>query len=142
MNTNLYIDCEWDGYLGDLISMALVSDDGREFYEVLECIKPTPWAASNVMPVLNRSPVALSTLQEKLAAYLQQFPSVTVIADWPEDIARFCTTLITGPGTRIDTPSLTMAVYRVDTVSKTPHNALADARALRDYFITLEGPHG
>ncbi len=33
---NIWIDCEFNEFGGDLISMALVADDGQEFYEVLE----------------------------------------------------------------------------------------------------------
>jgi hypothetical protein len=46
--------------------------------------------------------------------------------------------LITGPGTRLDTPPLTMEVLRVDTVSTNPHNALADATALRDWYESVD----
>jgi hypothetical protein len=34
MRMNLFIDCEFGG---KLISMAIVSEDGKEFYEVLPC---------------------------------------------------------------------------------------------------------
>jgi hypothetical protein len=31
-----------------------------------------------------------------------------------------------------------MEVLRVDTVSKNPHNALADAMALRDWYVSVD----
>ena len=31
----IFIDCEWNGYRGELISVALCSDGGHEFYETL-----------------------------------------------------------------------------------------------------------
>lgn len=127
----IYIDCEWNSYRGELISVALVTADGQEFYEVLGCDNPDPWIAENVMPKLRKDAVPLPFLQAKLQEFLLQFHVVTIVADWPEDIERFCWLLITGPGTRLDTPPLMMSVVRVDSVSADPHNALADARGLR-----------
>ena len=131
---NIFIDGEWNSYGGELISLALVAADGRSFYEVLGCDNPDPWVAENVMPKLGKPSITLQELQEHLELFLRQFDSVHVIADWPEDIMWFCKVLITGPGTRLDTPPLTMEVLRVDTVSTNPHNALADATALRDWY--------
>lgn len=138
---NIFIDGEWNSYGGELISLALVAEDGRSFYEVVGCDNPDPWVAENVMPKLNKPPITLQKLQEQLELFLCQFEfnSVHVIADWPEDIMWFCKVLITGPGTRLDTPPLTMEVLRVDTVSKNPHNALADAMALRDWYVNVDG---
>ena len=130
---NLYIDCEWNGYHRDLISMALVSPEGHEFYEVLPYghMDLRPWVAKNVIPVLGKNPLLFSgALQGRLRDFLAQFYRIHIIADWPEDIARFCDALIIGPGLRIETPHLTFEVIRVDTESKVPHNALEDARAL------------
>ena len=132
----LFIDGEWNGYRGELISMALVAEDGREFYAVLGCANPEPWVAEHVMPKLGVPPGFLQesaeSVQVRLALFLAQFDAAHIVADWPEDIERFCRLLITGPGTRIDTPPLTIEIVRVDAPSKNPHNALADARGLRD----------
>jgi hypothetical protein len=43
-----YLDCEFNGYKGDLISLALVIDDNNYFYEVLGCPNPVPWVAENL----------------------------------------------------------------------------------------------
>lgn len=136
----VFIDGEWNSYGGELISLALVAEDGRSFYEVLGCDKPDPWVAENVMPKLGKPWITLESLQEQLEIFLRQFEfdSVHIIADWPEDIMWFCKVLIIGPGTRLDTPPLTMEVLRVDTVSKNPHNALADAMALRDWYVSVD----
>jgi hypothetical protein len=129
---NIYIDCEFNDFQGALISMALVAQDGREFYGVLLCADPSPWVKEHVMSVLVELPIAYEHFQEDLAEYLAQFERVNIIADWPEDIAHFCQALITGPGYRMSTPPLTMEVRRdLDAVSKLPHNALEDARAIR-----------
>lgn len=132
----LFLDCEFNEYRGELISMALVSEDGREWYEVVPCEKPGDWVAQNVMPILGKSALScMSALTASLCRFLSQFDSVHIVADWPEDIAHFCTVLITGPGTRIDTPPLTMEVLRIDAASEQPHNALADARGIRDAVL-------
>jgi hypothetical protein len=129
---NLYIDCEFNEFHGELISMALVSQDGREFYGVLPCDNPGPWVAEHVMPILGKEPTSLAWFQHDLMAFLFPFESIHVIADWPEDIAHFCQALITGPGMRLGTPPLTMEIRRdLDAVSLIPHNALEDARAIR-----------
>jgi len=127
---NLYIDCEWNGHGGELISMALVSGDGREWYEVLGCASPVKWVADNVMPLLMKTPITRVQMQLSLAAFLASFDAVNIIADWPEDIERFCALLITGPGERIGTPPLTMEIIRIDAESAIPHNALEDARGI------------
>jgi len=50
----------------------------------------------------------------------------------------FCESLITSPGNRLNTPPLTMSVFRFDATSELPHNALADARGIAKYFYDLE----
>lgn len=133
----LFIDGEWNSYRGDLISMALVSSQGHQWYEVLEVGSPDPWISENVIPKLGKPHVSYKEFQSSLEQWLSQFETVHIVADWPEDIERFCNVLVTGPGTRLNTPPLTMEVLRVDTVSSNPHNALADAKGLRDWWRGL-----
>ena len=128
---NIYIDCEWNSFGGDLISMALVSETGAEFYEVLECTKPHPWVLEHVIPVLNKGSISFKSFQDKLNKYLLQFDSINIIADWPEDIEKFCSVLITGLGERLHSPPLSMQILRIDADSELPHNALQDARGIR-----------
>ena len=47
----LFIDCEFNGYQGALISMALVPEMGEPFYHVLNTdgVKIDPWVRENVM---------------------------------------------------------------------------------------------
>ena len=138
---NLYIDCEWNDYKGQLISVALCAEDGREFYEVTNCEQPSEWIAKNVMPILEKQPVPMADLQRSLGLFLAGFDAVHVVADWPEDIAHFCNLLIVGPGMRLDTPPLTMQVFRgVNETSKLPHNALWDARAIREELLRANAP--
>jgi len=134
--TKIYLDTEFNGFQGELISMGLVAEDGSEFYEVLpyEYLSIDPWVEKHVIPILNKDPVCLATFREKLKNYLLQFSEIVIVADWPEDIQHFCAALITGPGMRIPTPKMTFVMDsnlpNTSQYSKIPHNALEDARAL------------
>ncbi len=130
----IWVDCEFNEHAGrhELISMALVADDGREWYEVLPCAWPGSWVAENVMPKLGKVPISHEAFAESLREFLAPYKVVHVIADWPSDIALFCDALIVSAGCRIDTPLLTLEVIRLDGESADPHNALADARGIRD----------
>jgi len=119
--------------------MALCSEDGREFYEVLECKNPSDWIAENVIPVINKDSIHETAFRIELKKYLEQFKRINIIADWPEDIAHFCNILIYGTGFAILTPPLTMEVIEVDAEAHVPHNALEDARALRLAIINMIG---
>ena len=135
----LFLDCEWNGHGGELISMALVSEHGMEWYEVLGCKDPTPWVAENVMPVVGgRAAISRVELAHSLSTFLCQFTTVHIVADWPEDIAYFCKALIVHPGERVRTPPLTMAIARIDSTSGLPHNALADAIGIRTAVLDTE----
>ena len=136
----IWIDCEFNEFGGQLISLALVAEDGCEWYQALPCPNPGAWVAEHVMPVLKVKPINRRQFVLLLQIWLLQFPSIHVIADWPEDISHFCQALITGPGERINTPALTMEVRRdLDLIpSATPHNALADAWAIRDSHLAIE----
>jgi len=129
---NIYIDTEFNDFGGELISLAMVDENGRDFYAVLNCERPTPWVAENVIPVLGQRFASLRMLQTRMEAWLAVYPRVHIVADWPEDIAHFCRALITGPGMRMDTPPLTLEVRRdlSSDASAIPHNALEDARAI------------
>lgn len=134
----LWIDCEWNDFQGELISMALVDEDSREFYEVVGCESPMAWVFNNVMPVLDKDPVPFWLFRQRLGEFLSAYRNVHIIADWPEDIAHFCNALIRGAGERIDTPPLTLEVVRECYRSTRPHNALADACGLREGYLAEE----
>lgn len=135
----LFLDCEYNDFKGALISMVLVSEDGREWYEVLPCNNPSDWIAKNVMPILGKAPVSIELMQRSLYAFLAQFDGIHVVADWPEDIVHFCNALIVGSGKRLDTPPLTLEIVRVDYASDLPHNALHDARGIKQAIVGGSG---
>lgn len=134
----LFLDCEFNEYQGALISMALVAEAMPEesWYGVLHCPHPKSWVKEHVMPILGKAPVSMAEMQISLHEWLSQYDEIHVIAGWPEDIAHFCNALITGPGTRIDTPPLTLEVIRIDADSAMPHNAYYDALGVRDEILS------
>jgi hypothetical protein len=135
--TYVFIDCEFNGWRGELISMALVSQCGKEFYKAMMPTKIIdPWVAEHVMPVIAAPFVEESQFAAALEEYLDQFNSIQLFADWPNDISYFFDCLVTGPGTRMKTPPLAAHVrdWLHSKGSKLPHNALEDARAIREVY--------
>ena len=139
---NIFVDCEFNDFGGDLISMGLVDQNGEHWYGVLKCENPTKWVSKNVMPVLNQGCEPVQVFRLRLQNFLNAYETCHIIADWPEDIAWFCRMLITGPGQRIATPPLTFEIdRRLDSKnSAVPHNALHDAYAIRKYWANLVKP--
>ena len=133
---NLYLDCEFNGFEGDLISIALVSDDGKEFYEAIACSNPIPWVAENVIPKIGKTELVTRPLVTKrLSGFLSQFKKITIIADWPSDFKHFLDCLILGPGMMISIPKMEMHMVSIRVESENKHNALSDARALRCAYL-------
>ena len=55
-----FLDTEFNGFGGALLSLALVPEDGQEFYVTLECDDPVfPWVERNVVPYLDNVQVGL-----------------------------------------------------------------------------------
>lgn len=138
-----YIDTEFNSYRGELISMAIVREDGRSLYLVLpfDEDKLDPWVLENVVPVLTDSPeppqrVTLQQAPFLVEHFLSGDEDVHLVADWPTDHQHFCHLIEHGPGDMIFLPHLTMEVVRVDAYptvlqEAVQHNAWWDAVALR-----------
>ena len=141
MAITLFLDTEFNGFGGKLISFALVPDDHTkpEFYKELEMNEQLhPWVKENVVPHLVLLPCTHNNFQNALAEYLWNLhDDVTIIADWPEDIKFFCDSLITGPGMMIN--MFNHVTFQLELGlnydSKVPHNALHDARALKEAYM-------
>jgi hypothetical protein len=146
VSVNYYLDTEFNGFNGELISLALVADDGRPLYLVAGCEEPQPWVLEHVMPILDAPEMwrlPLNQFGRAIATYLRGDKDATIVADWPDDIAYFCKAIITGPGQMTDIPGLKFEMYRVDAyptslTGAVQHNALWDARALR-FKLTGKG---
>lgn len=140
--SKLFIDCEFNGFGGRLMSMALVPENPArpEFYEEIEMSDQLhPWVKDNVVPHMFKAPVTYSEFQAKLSEYLwnMRHNEITVVADWPDDIRYFMEALITGPGQRIMMPSKIdfKLDLTIDYDSDLPHNALYDARGIRKTYL-------
>lgn len=135
----LFLDCEFNGFGGELISLALIDENNQYFYEVLEYQNPIPWVVEHVVPILNQVPISLEKFQKQLQNFLNQYNTVEIIADWPEDFALFSRSLIVSAGRCLTTPPLKMQLWMEETnahvPSQQPHNALADARALKLSYL-------
>ncbi len=146
-----FLDTEYNGWAGALLSLALVPDHGEELYLTLDwdCTLE-PWVERHVVPYLDSVPESLvsprlsrADAAQAVAHYLAGDPEPLIVADWPEDIALLSALLVTGPGVMAEVPALTfrfveLTGFSTAANSKVPHNALHDARSLRDHVLTLE----
>ena len=146
-----FLDTEYNGMGGALLSLALVPDDGEELYLTLKTSDPlNEWVQRHVVPYLDTVPEQLSCdrltprdAAHELERYLRHDADPVIFADWPEDIAHFCTLMITGEGDMVEIRNSTfrlvpMSNFSTAAHSKVPHNALHDARALRDHVLAME----
>ena len=146
-----FLDTEYNGWGGALLSLALVPDEGEELYLTLDWSGPLEeWVERNVVPYLDTVPEVLVSPRlcrvdaaGAIAHYLAGDPEPLIVADWPEDIAYFNALLVTGPGAMAEVRGLTfrfmpLAGFSTAANSKVPHNALHDARSLRDHVVGLE----
>jgi hypothetical protein len=146
-----FLDTEYNGIGGALLSLALVPEDGEELYLTFATDDViSTWVQRNVIPYLDTVPDSLTCPRlsrpdaaHALERYLRHDPDPLIVADWPEDVALFCNLLVTGPGDMIDLRNLTFRLtplsnFSTAANSKVPHNALHDARALRDHITAME----
>jgi hypothetical protein len=128
-----------------------VPDDGEELYITLQYDVPLEaWVERHVLPYLDTVPQTLASPRmsrldaaRTVAHYLAGDPDPLIVADWPEDIALISALLVTGPAMKVEVPSVTFRYlalpgFSTAATSKVPHNALHDARALRDHVLGLE----
>jgi hypothetical protein len=148
---NLYLDTEFDGHGGDLLSLALAGEDGKHWYGVWESgvsdVYRDPWVRENVLPrlgdispgygrgclttVMMRQPDKV--MRVSLKEYLLSRSGCAIWADWPDDFAHL-TRLMSGP-TYAESFMIPCTMQLIVTPPgepkpEIPHNALSDAIAL------------
>jgi hypothetical protein len=146
-----FLDTEYNGWGGALLSLALVPDHGEELYLTLDWDGALEdWVERNVVPYLDMVPESLvsprmsrSDAARTIAHYLAGDPDPLIVADWPEDIGLFNALLVIGPGIMAEVPALkfqflSLTGFSTAANSKVPHNALHDARSLRDHIVGME----
>jgi hypothetical protein len=157
------LDCEFDGFNGRLLSVALFNRE-RSFYGRLYEENPvyTPWVAENVAPLLHSHSTSvedhpqldknhlfvtslskdLSGLTEALENFLvgKNPPAkpVRIHTDWPDDVKYFSELLLTGPGTMINIPSVEFKVNRVDSYPTKLVQGAKQHHAWWDAFVLFE----
>lgn len=140
-----FIDCEFDGHNGSLLSFAIVADDGRSGHFQTTEIATDPWVIENVMPIMDShdadmmAQVTVNTIGSLLREFIGVSDHPVIVADSPVDIARFCHAYSTGEfgGYAPNSfPRMTFEVhdidcYPTDVPGAVQHNAYWDAMALR-----------
>ena len=148
-----FLDCEFNEFGGELISLALVRQDGESLY----LIYPEPetgygeWVKENVVPIIDSTPEFvdrhyITKLQPQIAGarsiakFLENDRDVCIITDWPDDIRYFCEAIIVGPGQMVNIDNLTFRMVRVDAyptklATAVQHNAWWDAMALKEKWM-------
>ena len=133
-----FLDTEFNGWGGALLSLALVPEDGgEELYLTLDWDGALePWVERHVVPYLDSVPDSLTSPRlsradaaRAISHYLAGDREPLIVADWPEDIAQFNMLLLTGPGIMVEVPPLTfkfveLSGFSTAANSKVPHNAL------------------
>ena len=149
----VFLDTEFtDFYRPDLISLALVAEDGREFYAE-RTDYPTPecsaFVQETVLPLLGRVPGAACNsreLTDRVRAWFAALPEpATVIFDYGTDWDLLAVAMLGRPQKKPPTsfatqlfldsyaithPAFEQAQNLIYTQDWPPHHALADARAL------------
>lgn len=143
-----YLDCEFDGHDGDLISMALVSIHDSIYIKVTDYIVRDLWVLNNIIPILDShlAPKVINVDTNVVGAVLKAFlPSENfeIVADSPVDIYRFCKALSTGPSGEWESTGYRQIKFTVENIDCYPtslteavqHNAWWDATALAVKFL-------
>jgi hypothetical protein len=146
-----FIDTEFNGFGGPLLSLALAREDGASLYLLYEPPEEIDaWVARNVIPKLAAVPghvcirrVAQAQGARAIAEFLKGDLDPDVIADWPDDIRLFCAAVMLGPGSTVLLDRIRFEIQRVepyptDLEGAVEHNAWWDAMALRRRLMRHE----
>jgi hypothetical protein len=141
-----FVDCEFDGHNGPLLSIALVCENGRSIHIETTAIAHDPWVVTNVVPLMSDNKATTHPLVQpnQVGPQLRQFIGEddvpVIVADSPVDIARFCQALMTGPDGGYEPNTWERLSFEVHDIDCYPtplpgavqHNAWWDAMALRE----------
>ena len=143
--TRFYIDCEFDGHNGALLSIALVKDDGDGIHIKTTAPITDDWVRTNILPIMDshKAPKSASVGQHDVGGVIRAFIGdcgcPVIVADSPVDIGRFCRALSTGSDGQWASADYHLMQFEVHNVDCYPtslpdavqHNAWWDAMALR-----------
>ena len=140
---NIFLDCEFDGFDGPLLSIGLIDSDGRGFYAVLTNNvenAQNQWVKDNVIPLIAEANTHVHYLDEyqlfrHLSSFLSVYSKITIIADWPADLGYFFKYLTNKGMAPSIAPVRSLLLPVLDANdSIVRHNAYEDAVALRSSF--------
>ncbi len=145
-----YIDCEFDGHGGPLLSIALVREDGRSIHIGTKAEARDPWVIENVMPLMGKHQATLNWRPEvnDVGTVIRELTGdcgrPVIVADSPVDIGRFCAAISTSPQggwASADYPRMTFEVHNVDCYppdlpGAVQPNAWWDGMALRRKLVS------
>jgi hypothetical protein len=137
---NLWLDTEFDGHGGALVSLALAADDGAHWYGIFDAYCGDDWVAEHVAPKLYAMTPTISgdhqVLRFSLKEYLKAREGCTLWADWPADF-EYLLRLMCGNhyGESFMIPCTMRLIVTPPGEPKPehPHNALSDAIALMEW---------
>lgn len=153
MGNTFYLDCEFDGHGGPLLSLALVGDSG-DIHIRTEVSATNSWVQDNVVTVMDSHRLNAFTdvtcpdenyVGGVIRDFLKDCEHPVIIADSPVDIWRFCKVLSTDETGNWCSTDYSRMTFRVENVDSYPtnlhgavqHNAWWDAAALR-YKIIMD----
>lgn len=143
--SKFYIDCEFDGHSGPLLSIAMVREDGTGIHIQTDVKAADAWVVNNVMPLMHSHKAEQFAfcyppfVGRNLRDFIGEDEHPVIIADSPVDIGRFCSAISTGEEGGWEStgyPKMTFEVHNVDcyptdVAGAVQHNAYWDAMALR-----------
>lgn len=144
-----FVDCEFDGFGGNLLSLAICREDGEILYLVYKFSGryKDQWVVKNVVPILRSVPKGckindvgdVKSGARLIHQFMKNDSNPVIIFDWPDDIKYFCQAIMTGPGEMVGLDNLTFKMFRVDAYptelkDAVQHNAAWDALALSKLF--------
>jgi hypothetical protein len=140
----IFVDCEFNGFGGDLISMALVPEDESiaPWYEVIQppegnrCVFDR-WVWDNVISVVGKRAIPRDDFRAEFLRYIQRFDNPTICADWYTDLVHFFSMFAGQNHTEsVGFACRTELKLIEEYDSEIPHNALSDAIAIRKAWLS------
>lgn len=152
-----YLDTEFDGHSGPLLSLALVNEQVDGIHIRTTDRAADPWVIANVEPLMDKHDagiIADDVPPNEVGPTIANFFSLmrdeapVIVADSVVDIGRFCRALSTGMDggwASVDYPVLRfevhdVAAYPTDVAGAVQHNAWWDAVALMRKLQTEQKP--
>lgn len=146
-----FVDCEFDGHNGPLLSLAMVREDGEGIHIRVDIEPMDMWVRRNVLPLMDKHEADYSRTiyPNEVGGSIRWFIGAdkepVIVTDSPVDVGRFCRAISTGPDgewASADYPRMTFEVHNVDCYPTSlegavQHNAWWDAMALRQALASI-----